>query len=229
MTHNNSFWQRFLSAMADSSPAFARAPLGQPGSSLLSAMADSAPATHPAGGADAYTVDSFPHHEEFTVELPSQEEAFTFSARVRATWRVTDPIAAVRLYADSPGPEVRHHLERRLRELSRNFKPESGVEAEKSINLEFNERQLHISDAIVVTHCDVALSLDATTAAHVASWTLAARERERLDQVRQTEIFEHELNKQRAEHQHQLDAMKQRYELALKRERIEFYADALQS
>lgn len=229
MSEKSALWRRLLTAIADTSPAFTRNSVDYRGRGVLSAIADSTPAFQSDSVADAYSVDRAPHQENFTVSIPSQEEVFTFSAKVRATWHVTDPIAAIRIHANPPGLEVRHYLERRLRDFSRNFKPENSSDAEQGINLELGNRQIQVSDSIIITHCDVALALDEATAAHVASWTLAARERERLDQLRQTEIVRHELEKERAEHRHQLEAMKEHYELALKKERVEFYAEALQS
>lgn len=178
---------------------------------------------------EIYAVDTAPRQEEFRLNLPSLEEAFAFAASVRATWQITDPIAAVRGKVDSPEGAVRGYLEERLRELSREFEVERSADAERRINLELQNRMLPVSSAVTVLGCTVVLSLDEATRAHIASRTLVLRDREKLDQTRQTEIVAHELDRQRAAHQHELEKLKEQHELEMKQARVEIYAEALRS
>jgi hypothetical protein len=178
---------------------------------------------------EIYAVDVSPRQETFTLSLPSQEEAFAFASSVRATWQITDPIAAVRGNVDSPEHAVRQYLEERLRELTREFEVERSADAERRINIDLGDRMVPVSPAVTVIRCTVVLSLDEATRAHIASRTLVLRDREKLDQTRQTEIVAHELDRQRAGYQHELEKLKEKHEMEMKQARVEVYAEALRS
>jgi hypothetical protein len=106
---------------------------------------------------------------------------------------------------------------------------ESSAAAERRINLDLGSRTMPISDSIEVVKCTVVLSLDAATKAHIASRTLAVREREKLRQTEETEQQAHLLELQRAAFQRQLEEQKEKHELELKQQRMTVYADALRT
>lgn len=174
-----------------------------------------------------YEVRVAPREDTFTVELPSSEEAFGFAADVRLTWQVSDPIAAVRAELDDPTTIVRQFVEEQLRESTRQFDVESSAAAERRINLDFGTRSLRVSDAVTVTRCSVVLTLDESTRQHIQSRTHTQREIESLAQTQQTEKFAHDLRKLQDQNSQELERLKEAHELELKRQRVDFYAEAL--
>ncbi|GAA1262014.1 hypothetical protein [Saccharothrix xinjiangensis] len=165
---------------------------------------------------EMYTVDVTPHERTFSLALPSREEAFSFSASVRSTWQVADPVAAVRAQLEDPGRSVELFLEERLREHTRGFGVEESAAAERQINLDYGDRVLNLSDAVVIKSCRVVLALDEGTKAHIADRTIGLREHEK-----------HELERERARRQQELEQEKVEHELMLKRKRMNVYAKAL--
>lgn len=178
---------------------------------------------------EVYTVDIAPHGEAFTLELPSREEAFFFSGKIRATWRVDNPVAAVRDKITDPTAAIRRLVEENLRELTREFDVESSASAERKINFEFRDRAMRLSTAVVVNGCSVTLALDEGTRTHIATRTLAVRERETIVQDRETEATAHLLERQRAANRQELEQLEAAHALELKRQSMEFYADALRT
>lgn len=165
---------------------------------------------------ELYTVDVAPHTHAFALALPSQEQAFSFAADVRVTWQVTDPVAAVKVRLEDPTRQIEQHVEEKLREHARGFEVERAVEAERQINLDFDDRLITVSDAVVVKRCKVVLTLDELTRTHIASRTLHLRERET-----------HTFAIVRQEEQHVLEMSAEQHQLALKSKRMNVYAKAL--
>lgn len=169
-----------------------------------------------------YQVDVSPHQENIELNLPSREEAFAFTAKVRATWRVSNPIAAVTGKLENPAPFVADYLEERLREVTRGFTVENSADAERRVNLDYGDRTIRVSDAVEVVRCTVVLTLDDATRDHIANRTLA-------DRLKERERYDHDLELLRTEHQQELARSKEKHELDLKAQRMHFYADALRT
>ncbi|GAA3861614.1 hypothetical protein GCM10022243_29750 [Saccharothrix violaceirubra] len=167
---------------------------------------------------ELFTVATSPQEDTFDLRLPSREEAFSFAASVRATWRVTDPVAAVKAQLTDPSPGVRRLLEERLREHTRGFDVEGNAEAERRFNLDYADRAVVVSDAVTITGCTVVLNLDEATTAHIADRTLVVRERQK-----------HEYDKERDERKREREREDTKHDLALQETRMKQYADALQS
>jgi hypothetical protein len=169
---------------------------------------------------EMFLVDVQPHYESYSMELPSQEEAFYFTASVRVTWQVHDPIAAVKAQKVEPRAVIRDILERRLRDVTRGFEVEHSASAERQIDQVFGHQVIRISEVVDVTSCSAVLTLEESTREHMAKRTQLVRDRE-------TALGAHELNVLHAEHQRALDNMKEKHELELKQERLRFYAEVL--
>jgi hypothetical protein len=171
---------------------------------------------------EVYQVDVAPHQESIELQLPSMEEAFTFTAKVRVTWRVADPVAAVAGRLTNPLPFIGSYLEERLREVTRGYEVEHSADAERRINLHYGDRAIEVSKAVVVSRCTVVLVLDDATREHIANRTLAGRLQER-------ERYDHDLELLRAKHKRELETAQEQHELQLKEQRMRFYADALRT
>jgi hypothetical protein len=165
---------------------------------------------------ELYNVDVAPHQDTFTLLLPSKEQAFSFTADVRVTWRIVDPVAAVRAKLDNPVPAVQHHVEERLREHARGFDVENAVDAERQINLDFGDRVMSVSDAIQVQRCTVVLKLDEDARKHIAS---------RTEHLRAMEAAERE--RELARERRVLAQDEEEHELRMKKNRMDVYANAL--
>jgi hypothetical protein len=176
---------------------------------------------------EMYTVDVAPHQETFSMQLPSKEEAFFFTASVRVTWRISDPVAAVRDRLAERKPAVREYLEERLRDLTRDFTVEESASAERRINLDYDDRTIQVSAAVTVLRCKVVLDLEQSTREHIQSRVLAERRREAIEMSQLTEKYEHAKELQSAQHTRELEELRQEFELKLQRERIASYAEAL--
>ncbi|MDX3664282.1 hypothetical protein PV646_43945 [Streptomyces sp. ID05-26A] len=165
---------------------------------------------------ELYSVDIAPHQDTFTLLLPSKEQAFSFTAEVRVTWRIVDPVAAVRVKLADPVPAVQHHVEERLRELARGFDVENAVDAERQINLDYGDRVMSVDDAVQVQRCKVVLKLDEDARVHIASRTEHLRAMEAAEREREIARERRVLAQDEEEH-----------ELRMKTKRMSVYANAL--
>lgn len=169
---------------------------------------------------EMYLVDLTSHEEIYVQQLPSQEEAFAFTASVRVGWQVTDPVAAVRAGDFEPRETIGRYMEERLREVTRQFGVEQSADAERRIAHEYRGRVLSVSAAVQITGCSAVLDLDEATREHIAGRTQFARESE-------TELNTHGLQVMRTAHAQELEKLTEKHELELKQERMKLYADAL--
>lgn len=171
---------------------------------------------------EMFLVDLTPHEEMYELGLPSSEEAFEYTASVRATWRIADPIAAVRAGQVEPRDAIGRFLEERLREVTRQFGLEKSADAERRIGHEFGDRILRLSDAVQVTRCTAVLALDERAREHIAGRT-------QFQWSSESELQEQQLRKLRAGHARELQRLKETHELDMKQERMKVYADALRA
>ncbi|MFE0027256.1 hypothetical protein [Amycolatopsis sp. NPDC059021] len=169
---------------------------------------------------EMYLVDRTPHQETYSLQLPAQEEAFCFAASVRVTWRISDPVAAVKAGRMEPRETIGRFLEERLREVTRQFGVEQSADAERRIAHQYGDRIVPVSEAVEVTRCTAVLDLDDLTREHIAGRTKFKRDSE-------TELSTQQLRMMRAEHARELQELKEKHELAMKQERMKVYADAL--
>lgn len=178
---------------------------------------------------EVYEVDLSPHDETYEMQVPSLEEAFFFSAKVRVVWQVSNPIEAVRSRLVKPQHAIELYLEPRLREITRQFDVENSAAAERQINHQYSGREIPVSEAVVVKNCSVILILDTLASEHIIKRTTHQRDLEKIAMSKVEEEHTHQVEMQRAEYEQRLEEMKQRHELELKQQRMEAYADALRA
>ncbi|MFE9746362.1 hypothetical protein ACFYOT_15775 [Saccharothrix saharensis] len=180
-----------------------------------------------------FLVDTSVFNHQLQLPLPSREQAFFFQAKVVVSWRVTDPVEAVRTNLVNAGPILRPHVERVLRDISVTFSIEDGTSAERAMAAAFDDarRKRTLPQGVSVLACDVALTLDAATIAYITKRTEDTRahtikaEGLRLAGVEQT--AEQRMERMRAEHELALRRMAEEHELRLEQQRMEFYGDAI--
>jgi hypothetical protein len=185
-----------------------------------------------------FEVDTAVHVTTFELQLPAEEEAFNFGARVVAHWRIGDPEAAVKNKLSEPERLVKPSVEEQLREISRYYPIERSADAEREIKKHFASGPILLVQGVTLMRCMVSLRLDKSTIGHVASRTHAMRKRERLADDHQTSQLDikhaleqasikQQLEQQEATFSQLLAAQKEEHDLKLERMKMDFYSQAL--
>jgi regulator of protease activity HflC (stomatin/prohibitin superfamily) len=185
-----------------------------------------------------YQVDTTVHTATFELQVPSVEEAFFFTARVVAQWRIIDPRTAVAVNLRDPDVVVSSGVERRLRDVSRGFSIEDNAGAERAAQTLFARMPVQLDHGVGLVSCTVSLSLDGSTRKYLAGRTHAVRERESIKSKHETTqlsnklAIEQEGSKQLLEaHQakfaQEMAAQAERHKLELEQMNMQFYAQAL--
>ncbi|WP_394362061.1 hypothetical protein [Amycolatopsis sp. SB7-3] len=151
---------------------------------------------------EMYSVDLTTHDDVFPLELPSKEEAFRFPATVNVSWRVSDPIIAVRSGLSDPVGQVQRALEGQLRTVTRKFSLTENAQAEAEINAAYRGKPIVVSPALVIERCSVLIDPEIGQRRHLEELRVTAHERE-------------------------LSMLREENDLALKQQRMEMYAKAL--
>ncbi|SMD26208.1 hypothetical protein [Kibdelosporangium aridum] len=186
----------------------------------------------------SFEVDISMHTTKFELQLPAAEEAFSFSAKIVAHWRVDDPREAVRSKLSDAEEVVKPTVEGQLREISRSYPIERNAAAEDAIRKHFTGRSVRLSHGLLLVACETTLQMDTSTHGHMASRTFAERARERLLSDHKTttldttltielEQTKQLLEEQRATFAQRLAAKEEEHKLELLQKNIEFYAQAL--
>ncbi|MFC9911234.1 hypothetical protein [Streptomyces sp. NPDC059862] len=186
-----------------------------------------------------YEVDTGVHHDSFSLELPSSEEAFSFRADIAMSWQVRDPKAAVEARLADVGSIYRPLVQQELRRISRRFAIEDSAGAEDAINAEFVCERLRLPHGLGLLACSVTLGLDSGTQAHIAARTLKKRAKESREQEHEAKLAEadfsaieedvaHRLRRRRKQEELELERMHEEHRIALQTMRMEFYDQALQ-
>ncbi|WP_280415070.1 hypothetical protein [Nocardia carnea] len=128
------------------------------------------------------------HHASFEVEVPSAENALSFLVQTHLSWRITDPIAAIRDNVRAAEFVYRPIVEQNLRALSCQFGIDRFLDAEVQINAFFAVGTIELGHGLTLLSCRVQVRPDAETLGHLRSRTFDERTAER----------------RRAEHQHLL-------------------------
>ncbi len=128
------------------------------------------------------------HHASFEVEVPSAENALSFLVQTHLSWRITDPIAAIRDNVRAAEFVYRPIVEQNLRALCCQFEIDRFLDAEVQINSFFAVGTIELGHGLTLLGCRVQLRPDAETLGHLRNRTLDERTAER----------------RRAEHQHLL-------------------------
>ncbi|WP_066943627.1 hypothetical protein [Streptomyces lushanensis] len=167
-----------------------------------------------------YEVDMGNHPVRLELELPSDDDAFSFGATADLTWRVADPAH----YVAGGERDVPTRLEREFHQLarpvSRGFSIEKSREAEIAVRQALEDGGFAAGIGLQVT-CAVRLRLDDEAIAH-------RRRRRSLEYEREMLAPEHEFQLQQAHQAHELELLRAEQQRQLMTEKINFYQYHLQ-
>jgi hypothetical protein len=153
-----------------------------------------------------YEVDVAEHQLAFTCELPCKQDRHNFLAEVSVVWKVHDPIEVVKRDLHDVRAELQPLLERRMRLASREFEVTRQEAAENWVNATLRDAP-RLDNGLTVCRAHVALSLT-----------------DDAQQVRGVER-EIELHPRQAE----LDTMRTKHELTVRKRRMAFYQGVIES
>lgn len=186
-----------------------------------------------------FWVDVSVHHANLQLELPAAEGVFDFLATVNLSWRIGNPVEAVRARLASGEPVYRPFLENRLREITRRFDSAQFSDAEQYINTYFDDRTVDLACGVTLLDCKVKLAVEENTRIHIQQrthdrWNLERREANHKYQLHDVHLqqdeneTEHRLALQNARFKHDIAGLEQKHKLELERQRMDFYAAVLQ-
>jgi hypothetical protein len=144
-------------------------------------------ATDRIGARFCYLVETGEQHSTNTCTVTSSVDAYSFSVELGATWRVTDPEAAVRAGLFDPSGLVLATVQDAVWQIARGYQPEQAAAAEKAVRASL-AREIPLGSGVVIVravarfYADAAVTgatRDRDTASHQA-----ALERDRMKQLR---------------------------------------------
>lgn len=195
-----------------------------------------------------FTVDTAEHDVSWTLVLPSSDRPHAFSATVFVTWRVTDPVEAVRSGLDDPGAVCAAYLDPVLRQAAAGFR--IGDSTQLNAHLDRLGLARPLSNGVSLVRFGVRVQLDGATRQHLEEMEKRRRAREiraedhlgvvqdrsllfteaefqqRLDMQRSQ--FEQYLELQKAEADNRLRLANEANARQIEGDRMRFYAEALQ-
>lgn len=199
---------------------FQRRPVADPGTTLVFQRANGqlvAPA-HPYTTGDIwwrapramFVVDTSPHAESFTCDLPCGGDALYFQAEVSFTWSVHRPEIVVDNNISDAAADCQGHLIAAMRAVTRKFRPHASEQAETAVNAELFQVPADLLSGLRITGVSVALRLDP----------------DQLDLARKLQIaaLEQQLAETRVRGQAEIDKINQDAELERRQERAEYYS-----
>ncbi|MEV6197342.1 PE-PGRS family protein [Streptomyces sp. NPDC051920] len=167
-----------------------------------------------------YEVDMGSHPVQLSLEMPSDDDAFSFGATADLTWRVADPIAYVASGERDVPTRLTRELHQLARPVSRAFSIEDSPAAERAVQRAVEEGGFAAGIGLAVT-CAVRLRLDDEAIAHRRRQRSLRYESDMLDP-------EHEYRLRAARQQHELELLRQQQDHHLIAEKINFYQYHLQ-
>jgi hypothetical protein len=168
-----------------------------------------------------YEVDMGSHPVQLAMEVPSDDDAFSFGATADLTWRVADPIAYVASGERDVPTRLTRELHQLARPVSRGFSIEDSPAAERAVQQAVETGGFAAGIGLAVT-CVVRLRLDDEAIAHRRRQRSLRYESDMLDP-------EHEFRLRLAHQQHELEVLRQRQDHNLITEKINFYQYHLQN
>ncbi|QIJ60592.1 PE-PGRS family protein [Streptomyces sp. JB150] len=170
--------------------------------------------------ASVYEVDMGSHPVRLDLDLPSDDDAFSFGATADLTWRVADPEAYVRSGERDVPTRLARELQQFARPVSRRFSIEDSPAAESAVQQAVASGSFAAGIGLAVT-CVMRLRLDDGAIEH---------RRRRRELRYSTELLdpEHEFRMRQAQQQHELEMLRQRQYQQLVAEKIHFYQYHLQ-
>ncbi|MFB7245444.1 PE-PGRS family protein [Streptomyces populi] len=167
-----------------------------------------------------YEVDMGSHPVQLALEMPSDDDAFSFGATADLTWRVADPIAYVASGERDVPTRLTRELHQLARPVSRAFSIEDSPAAERAVQRAVEAGGFAAGIGLSVT-CAVRLRLDDEAIAHRRRQRSLRYESDMLDP-------EHEFRLRLARQQHELEMLRQQQDHHLIAEKINFYQYHLQ-
>jgi hypothetical protein len=196
-----------------------------------------------------YEVDTAHHWTSLSLRLPTEEEAFSFKVWVSLAWNVQNPVAVAQAGIQDVKPIIWGFIDQQLRGISRRHSIEQAGRAEHEMT-EFLERKLgDIDYGLRLALVSVNVRLDEAAEKYLITRVESRRARalaqddhglESLrreyaaEQARRKGDLEREqvthaaqIERMRADQDRRLAVMATDHELALKRQRVDFYRSAL--
>ncbi|MET7890946.1 PE-PGRS family protein [Streptomyces mirabilis] len=167
-----------------------------------------------------YEVDMGSHPVQLELELPSDDDAFSFGAIADLTWRVSDPIAYVAGGERDVPTRLARELHQLARPVSRRFSIEDSRDAEAEVQYAVESGVFADGIGLAVT-CAVRLRLDDDAIAHRRRKRALRYEADMLDP-------EHEYRLRQAQQLHELEVLRQYQSQELMAQKIAFYQHHLQ-
>jgi hypothetical protein len=167
-----------------------------------------------------YEVDMGSHPVQLELELPSDDDAFSFSATADLTWRVSDPIAYVAGGERDVPTRLTRELHQFARPVSRRFSIEDSRDAEAEVQYAV-ERGVFADGIGLAVTCVVRLRLDDDAIAHRRRKRALRYEADMLDP-------EHEYRLRQSQQLHELEVLRQTQSQELMAQKIAFYQYHLQ-
>ncbi len=160
------------------------------------------------------------HPVQLELELPSDDDAFSFGATADLTWRVSDPIAYVAGGERDVPTRLARELHQLARPVSRRFSIEDSRDAEAEVQYAVGSGVFADGIGLAVT-CAVRLRLDDDAIAHRRRKRALRYEADMLDP-------EHEYRLRQAQQVHELEVLRQYQSQELMAQKIAFYQHHLQ-
>ncbi|MCZ1001492.1 hypothetical protein O1M63_31055 [Streptomyces mirabilis] len=160
------------------------------------------------------------HPVQLELELPSDDDAFSFGATADLTWRVSDPIAYVAGGERDVPTRLARELHQLARPVSRRFSIEDSRDAEAEVQYAVESGVFADGIGLAVT-CAVRLRLDDDAIAHRRRKRALRYEADMLDP-------EHEYRLRQAQQLHELEVLRQYQSQELMAQKIAFYQHHLQ-
>ncbi|MBY8863813.1 hypothetical protein K7711_45635 [Nocardia sp. CA2R105] len=185
-----------------------------------------------------YWVNKAVHHASFHVEVPTAENALNFHVQAHLSWRITEPVTAVRDNIRAPEFVYRPIVEQELRKMCSGFDVASFLDAENHINDNFASRTIELGHGLTLLECRVQLQPDPDTLEHLRHRTLDRRAEERRlvehDVVLRDAKLEHrendakhDLTKQSVEFEREITTTEEENSIAHEQIRMAHYRQAL--
>ncbi|MFJ2305786.1 PE-PGRS family protein [Streptomyces sp. NPDC087787] len=168
-----------------------------------------------------YEVDMGSHPVRLELELPSDDDAFSFGATADLTWRVADPVAFVASGERDVPTRLTRELQQAARPVTRRFPIEDSPAAELAVQRAVEEETSFAAGTGLNVSCVVRLRLDDEAIAHRRRKRTLRYESDMLDP-------EHEYRMRQAQLQHQLEVLREQQSQELVAQKIAFYQYWLQ-
>ncbi len=167
-----------------------------------------------------YEVDMGTHPVSLDLELPSDDDAFSFGVTTELTWRVADPACFVASGERDVPTRLSREFQHLTRPVSRGFAIENSAWAEQAV-------QRAVDSGAFAT----GIGLDTTCVVRLRPDEAAIAHRKQLREIRYAgEVLDpqHELELRRQQLQHQIELVRAQQEQELNAQKIAYYQHYLE-